>query len=61
MITGHDVAGQAQSVTVDLKQWGQQVEPSNAEGNVAAWVAGRVRDVLQPSQLSVPPILGVFF
>jgi hypothetical protein len=50
MITGHDVAGQAQSVIVELKQWGQQVEPSNTEGNVAVWVAGHVRDVLHPSQ-----------
>jgi hypothetical protein len=50
MVTGHDAAGQAQSVIVELKQWGQKVEPSNADGNVAVWVAGRIRDELHPSQ-----------
>jgi DUF2075 family protein len=50
MVTGMDSVGHPQSVIVELKQWGQQVEPSNAEGNVAVWVAGRVRDVLHPSQ-----------
>jgi DUF2075 family protein len=50
MVTGQDTLGHAQSVIVELKQWGGQVEPSNAEGNVAVWVAGRVRDVLHPSQ-----------
>ena len=50
MVTGQDPGGLAQSVIVELKQWGSQVDPSNAEGNVAVWVAGRVRDVLHPSQ-----------
>ena len=50
MVTGQDTSGNAQSVIVELKQWGRQVESSNAEGNVAVWVAGRVRDVLHPSQ-----------
>lgn len=50
MVTGQDARGHAQSVIVELKQWGNKVEASNAEGNVAVWVAGRVRDVLHPSQ-----------
>jgi hypothetical protein len=50
MVMGHDGAGQARAVIVELKQWSQNVEPSNAEGNVAVWVAGRVRDELHPSQ-----------
>lgn len=49
MVTGHDEAGQAQSVIVELKQW-SQAESSNAEGNVVTWIAGMKRDVLHPSQ-----------
>jgi DUF2075 family protein len=50
MVMGQDREGQSQSVIVELKQWSQQIEPSNADGNVAVWIAGRVRDVLHPSQ-----------
>ncbi|MBC5765126.1 DNA/RNA helicase domain-containing protein [Ramlibacter albus] len=49
MITGHDTAGKANSVVVELKQW-SEVEESNADGCVTTWVAGRKRDVLHPSQ-----------
>lgn len=50
MVTGQDTTDAARSVIVELKQWNHKVDPSNADGNVAVWLAGRVRDVLHPSQ-----------
>jgi uncharacterized protein len=50
MVTGQNADGQAQSVIVELKQWDNAVEASNAEGNVAVWMSGRIRDELHPSQ-----------
>jgi uncharacterized protein len=50
MVTGENAEGHAQSVIVELKQWDNAVEASNAEGNVAVWMSGRIRDELHPSQ-----------
>lgn len=48
MVLGRDGHGQDQAVVVELKQW-SKAETSDADGCVATFVGGRVRDVLHPS------------
>lgn len=48
MITGRDGHGSANAVIVELKQW-SDAQASSAEGCVATFVAGAVRDELHPS------------
>jgi len=48
MVLGRDAGGHDQAVVVELKQW-SKAEQSEADGCVATYVGGRVRDVLHPS------------
>ncbi|MFN8035362.1 MAG: DUF2075 domain-containing protein [Acidimicrobiia bacterium] len=49
MVTGHDAAGQAEAVIVELKQW-QAATPSWVDDCVRTVVGGGERDVLHPSR-----------
>ncbi len=48
MICGHDEAGAARAVVIELKQW-QRCEASDVEDAVLTWVGGNEREVLHPS------------
>src|SRR5437870_4894254 len=48
MVTGLNDQREPNAVVVELKQWSGTL-PSNLDGCVATFVAGRVRDVLHPS------------
>lgn len=48
MVSGAAEEGPASAVIVELKQW-SDVEPSNADHCVTAWVAGSKKDLLHPS------------
>lgn len=49
MVTGHSENDHPYSVIIELKQW-SEVEESNAEDCVTAWIAGKNRDLLHPSR-----------
>lgn len=49
MVSGQGGSGRPSAVIVELKQW-SEVEASNADGCVTAWVRGAKRDILHPSR-----------